>query len=73
MLAREKAPFSKNWYGPIDSPEHIINHSIDEHIKLLQGFKGRGYENFNKAISEMKNVRHVALSLTGDNNLSVDK
>ncbi|MEK6823665.1 MAG: 4-demethylwyosine synthase TYW1 [Nanoarchaeota archaeon] len=62
-----KAPVSKKWYGPIDSPEHIINHSIDEHIKLLQGFKGRGYENFNKkAISEMKNVRHVALSLTGE-------
>ena len=62
-----KAPVSKLWYGPIDSPEHIINHSIDEHIKLLQGFKGMGYEKHNKkAISEMKNVRHVALSLTGE-------
>ncbi len=62
-----KAPVSEKWYGPIDSPEHIINHSIDEHIKLLQGFKGMGYEEHNqKAVSEMKNVRHVALSLTGE-------
>ena len=63
----QKAPVASEWYGPIDSPEHIINHSIDEHIKLLQGFKGMGSEKHNKkAISEMKNVRHVALSLTGE-------
>src|SRR3989338_8841013 len=63
----QKAPVASEWYGPIDSPEHIINHSIDEHIKLLQGFKGMGFEKHNKkAISEMKNVRHVALSLTGE-------
>ena len=63
-----KAPVASKWYGPIDSPEHIINHAIDEHIKLLQGFKGMGYEEQHnkKAISEMKNVRHVALSLTGE-------
>lgn len=63
----QKAPVSKKWYGPIDSPEHIINHAIDEHLKLLQGFKGKGYEKANqKNISEMNNVRHVALSLTGE-------
>lgn len=64
----QKAPVSKEeWYGPIDSPEHIIKHSIDEHLKLLQGFKGRGHENADKdKISEMENVRHVALSLTGE-------
>ena len=63
----EKAPVSKDWYGPIDSPEHIINHSIDEHLKLLTGFKGMGYENTdNKKVEEMENVRHVALSLTGE-------
>ena len=62
-----KAPVAESWYGSVDSPEHIINHAIDEHIKLLQGFKGMGYEKHNKkAISEMKNVRHVALSLTGE-------
>lgn len=63
----QKAPVSENWYGPIDSPEHIINHAIDEHLKLLQGFKGMGYEKADKKrISEMENVKHVALSLTGE-------
>ena len=63
----QKAPVSESWYGPVDSPEHIINHSIDEHLKLLQGFKGMGYEHAeHKRISEMENVRHVALSLTGE-------
>lgn len=63
----QKAPVSKEWYGPIDSPEHIINHSIDEHLKLLTGFDGMGSEGFNKkALEERKDVRHVALSLTGE-------
>ena len=63
----QKAPVASEWYCPVDSPEHIINHSIDEHLKLLQGFKGMGYEKHNKKfISEMDNVRHVALSLTGE-------
>ena len=60
-----KAPVSKDWYGPIDSPEHIINHSIDAQIKLLQGFKGNS-ELDKKRIKEMSNIRHVALSLTGE-------
>jgi tRNA wybutosine-synthesizing protein 1 len=63
----EKAPVYKEWYGPVDSPMHIIKHAMDEHLKLLQGFKGMGSEKANKkAISEMANVRHVALSLTGE-------
>ncbi|MEM3062273.1 MAG: 4-demethylwyosine synthase TYW1, partial [Nitrososphaerota archaeon] len=63
----QKAPVSDSWYGPIDSPEHIINHAIDEHLKLLQGFKGKGYEKTNKKhVKEMSNIRHVALSLTGE-------
>lgn len=63
----QKAPVSNKWYGPIDSPEHIINHSIDEHLKLLRGFKGMGYENHDsQKVAEMDNVRHVALSLTGE-------
>ena len=63
----QKAPVSKSWYGPIDSPEHIINHAMDEHLKLLEGFKGRGSEKANqKHLSEIKNIRHVALSLTGE-------
>ena len=63
----QKAPVSEEWYGPIDSPEHIINHSIDHHLNLLQGFKGMGYDKADsKKISEMDDVRHVALSLTGE-------
>lgn len=63
----QKAPVSKSWYGQVDDPEHIINHSLTEHLKLLQGFKGKGYEGFDKEkIAEMDNVRHVALSLTGE-------
>ena len=62
-----KAPVSSKWYGPIDSPKHIINHSIDEHLKLLRGFKGMGSEkNDQQKLSEMETVRHVALSLTGE-------
>lgn len=63
----QKAPVSEKWYGPIDSPEHIINHAIDEHLNLLQGFKGMGYNKADKKkINEMNNIRHVALSLTGE-------
>ena len=63
----QKAPVSKEWYGPIDSPEHIINHAMDEHLKLLVGFKGMGYEKTNKKhVDEMGDIRHVALSLTGE-------
>jgi tRNA wybutosine-synthesizing protein 1 len=63
----QKAPVSKEWYGPIDSPEHIINHAMDEHLKLLVGFKGMGYEKANKKhVGEMEDIRHVALSLTGE-------
>ncbi|MBI2629058.1 4-demethylwyosine synthase TYW1 [Candidatus Pacearchaeota archaeon] len=64
-----KAPVSKSWYGPVDSPEHIINHSIDAQIKLLQGFKGSKNlvnKDNKKKVSEMENIRHVALSLTGE-------
>ncbi|NCN51439.1 4-demethylwyosine synthase TYW1 [archaeon] len=61
----QKAPVGKTWYGPVDSPEHIINHSIDNHLSLLEGF------NSHKKITptkkeEFKEVRHVALSLTGE-------
>jgi len=63
----QKAPVSKNWYGPVDSPEHIIKHSIDNHINLLQGFKGKGYEKADKSkVAEIEDIRHVALSLTGE-------
>jgi tRNA wybutosine-synthesizing protein 1 len=63
----QKAPVSKEWYGEIDNPEQIINPSINAQLSLLQGFKGKGYEKANqKNIEEMNNIRHVALSLTGE-------
>ena len=60
-----KAPVSKEWYGPVDEPEHIINHAIDAHLGLLEGFNGNPKSNkvFN---SQKDHVRHVALSLTGE-------
>lgn len=61
----QKAPVSKSWYGPIDDPEHIINHAIDEHLKLLTGFGGDPAVTKEKR-QELKDVRHVALSLTGE-------
>jgi tRNA wybutosine-synthesizing protein 1 len=60
-----KAPVSKEWYGTIDSPQHIIEHSIDEHLKLLEGFNGHKKAK-KKAIEEKEQIRHVALSLTGE-------
>ena len=63
----QKAPVSNSWYGQIDNPKFIIDESIKEHVKLLQGFKGMGNENANKKhLAEMKNVKHAALSLTGE-------
>ncbi len=61
----QKAPVSKSWYGKIDDPEHIINHAIDAHIGLLQGFKGSKKVD-EKKLKDIENIRHVALSLTGE-------
>lgn len=60
-----KAPTAKKWHVNVDAPEFIIDNSISSHIKLLQGFKG--FKQANKIfLSEMSDVRHVALSLTGE-------
>src|SRR3989344_5378788 len=60
-----KAPVSKSWYGPIDSPEHIINHAIDAHLSLLTGFGGNP-KSTQELLEEKKDIRHAALSLTGE-------
>ncbi len=61
----QKAPVSEKWYGVVDSPKKIINDSLKQHAKLLIGFGGlKGADK--KLINEMKNVKHVALSLTGE-------
>lgn len=60
-----KAPVSKEWEWEIDEPVDIISGSMIEHKKLLNGYGGN--EKANKLLYEKsKEVRHVALSLTGE-------
>ena len=61
----EKAPVAKEWYGPIDDPEFIIDGAIKAHLSLLEGYNGNEKAN-PKLVEEMKEVKHVALSLTGE-------
>ncbi|MBR9699277.1 4-demethylwyosine synthase TYW1 [Candidatus Woesearchaeota archaeon] len=61
----QKAPVSKDWYGPIDDPKHIVEHAIDEQIGLLQGMGGNPKVP-KKLHRSWEDVRHVALSLTGE-------
>ena len=61
----DKAPVSKDWYGPVDEPGFIIDEAIKKHLNLLDGFGG------NKEVKPnmrklWREVRHVALSLTGE-------
>ena len=61
----DKAPVSRDWYGPIDEPSVIINEATQAHLKLLCGYSG--HPKVNKAmIEKYKDVKHVALSLTGE-------
>jgi tRNA wybutosine-synthesizing protein 1 len=60
-----KAPVAEKWFGDIDTPEFILSESIKNQKKLLQGFKGFKKSD-KKFIKEMENVKHVALSLTGE-------
>lgn len=60
-----KAPVSKDWKWAVDDPEEIIEQSIAAHHKLLIGFKG--FERLNKkAYEKSLEIKHVALSLTGE-------
>jgi tRNA wybutosine-synthesizing protein 1 len=58
-----KAPVSTDWKWSVDDPEMIHKGSLEAHHKLLVGFKGS-----EKAIAYKKSqeVKHVALSLTGE-------
>ncbi|MBI2665714.1 4-demethylwyosine synthase TYW1, partial [Candidatus Woesearchaeota archaeon] len=60
-----KAPVFKEWKGVIDDPEKILQESLEAHQKLLVGFKGSPKAN-KKLFKESEEVRHVALSLTGE-------
>ena len=59
-----KAPVSKTWDGNIDDPEMILKESIRYHHKLLQGFGGQ--PDLKEMYSMSKQIKHVALSLTGE-------
>ena len=60
-----KSPVSKEWKWDVDDPELILNHSTEEHHKLLVGFGGSSTAS-KAAFEKSKTVRHVALSLTGE-------
>lgn len=60
-----KAPVSKEWKWGIDDPITILEKSLEAHDQLMIGFKGN--PNVNKKIYDAsRQVRHVALSLTGE-------
>tara|TARA_Y100000310_G_scaffold342819_3_gene447628 strand:- start:1044 stop:1901 length:858 start_codon:yes stop_codon:yes gene_type:complete len=61
----EKAPVQKEWKGKIDDVDFIIDNSEAAHEKLLLGFGGCE-KTTKKIYDESKQVRHVALSLTGE-------
>ncbi|MBU2476667.1 4-demethylwyosine synthase TYW1 [Candidatus Micrarchaeota archaeon] len=60
-----KAPVTKKWNEKIDEPEFILKGSLEEQKKLLSGFKG--FEDVQMELyKESAEVKHVALSLTGE-------
>jgi len=60
-----KAPVGTDWKWAIDDPKKIFEESVYAHYKLLTGLKG--YKGVNvSAYNNSKNIRHVALSLTGE-------
>jgi len=60
-----KAPVSKDWKWGVDDPSMILKESKIEHHKLLNGFGGSKKANKN-LYEHSKNIKHVALSLTGE-------
>ncbi len=60
-----KAPVSKSWYGPVDDPGAIIDEALNQHLGLLQGMAGNPKVP-PKMMRKWEEVRHVALSLTGE-------
>lgn len=60
-----KAPVSKEWIWETDEPQMILDGSIKEHITLLAGYKGNS-KTSQELFKQSKEVKHVALSLTGE-------
>jgi tRNA wybutosine-synthesizing protein 1 len=60
-----KSPVSKDWRWKVDEPNVIFEESKQNHEKLLVGFKGNEKRNKGAYLGS-KNIKHVALSLTGE-------
>ena len=60
-----KAPVSKDWKWSINDPNKIHQQAIEAHHKLLIGFAGSSKAN-KRVYEQSKQVKHVALSLTGE-------
>jgi len=59
-----KAPVSKTWEWNVDDPQMILDKSIKAHHKLLYGFGGQ--PELKPMYEPSLNIKHVALSLTGE-------
>jgi tRNA wybutosine-synthesizing protein 1 len=59
-----KAPVSKTWDEDIGDPEMIFREGIKAHHKLLAGFGGQ--PDLKYMFQPSKEIKHVALSLTGE-------
>jgi len=60
-----KAPVQKEWQSEIDDPKDILEGSKSAQKKLLEGFWGNEKAD-KKLLKESEEVKHVALSLTGE-------
>ncbi|MBI5066104.1 4-demethylwyosine synthase TYW1 [Candidatus Woesearchaeota archaeon] len=60
-----KAPVAKEWKWGVDDPEFILENSLEAHHDLIVGFKG-GKKTNEKLFEGSQEVKHVALSLTGE-------
>ncbi len=60
-----KAPVAKEWKWGVDDPQLILDGSVEAHHKLLTGFGGHD-EVLKQVYEQSKEVKHVALSLTGE-------
>ena len=60
-----KAPVNKEWIWNVDEPKIILDESLKAHHKLLVGFGGSHKVN-KELLMQSHEVKHVALSLTGE-------
>ncbi len=60
-----KAPVAKEWKWGVDEPQTILDGSVTAHKKLLTGFGGND-KVLQQLYKQAQQVKHVALSLTGE-------